>query len=306
MLDFLKGLVSTSSTREVILAAVDVLLVAYLIYRVLLMIRGTRAAQMIAGMVLVGAAYLASTRFELGTMGWLLDNFLQYFIILIIVVFQDDIRRGLMRMGRRMFLARRMQEELYLVEEVVRAVERMARLRMGSIVVFERVAGLDEFIQPGTVMDARVSRELIWSIFRVDSENPVHDGAVIIRNLRIYQAGALLPLTQRTELERSLGTRHRAAIGITEETDAVVVVVSEERGSISLCQGGHIVQNLTADDLRATLIDVFRKTQVSGGPKVIQAEKPSPTSVGVASQGAEASGGEPLATGARIDSRSKG
>ncbi|MDY0004435.1 MAG: hypothetical protein RBU30_24265, partial [Polyangia bacterium] len=117
MLDFLHGILAASSTRDLLLAAVDILIVAFIIYRMLLMIRGTRAAQMIAGMVLIGAAYLASTRFELGTIGWLLDNFLQYFIILIIVVFQDDIRRGLMRMGRRMFLARRMQEELYLVEE---------------------------------------------------------------------------------------------------------------------------------------------------------------------------------------------
>ena len=303
MLDFLRGLLSESSTRDLLVAAVDVLVVAYLMYRMLLMIRGTRAAQMIAGMVLLGAGYLASTRFELGTLGWLLDNFLQYFIILIIVVFQDDIRRGLMRMGRRMFLARRMQEEVYLVEEVVRAVERMARLRVGSIIVFERVAGLDEFIQPGTVMDARVSRELIWSIFRVDAENPVHDGAVIIRNLRIYQAGALLPLSQVTELERSLGTRHRAAIGITEETDAVVVVVSEERGTISLCQGGRIVQNVAADDLRSTLIDAFRRPGASGGPRLVKATEASSAA---SPAGAQAKDAEALSGGAGVGSRSKG
>lgn len=294
MLDFLHGLVSGLTTREMLLGAVDVILVAYLIYRVLLMIRGTRAAQMIAGIMLIGVAYFASTRFELGTLGWLLDNFLQYFIILIIVVFQDDIRRGLMRMGRRMFMARRMREEVYLVEEVVRAVERMARLRVGALVVFERLASIDEFIQPGTVLDAKVSRELIWSVFRVDAENPVHDGAIIIRNLRIYQAGALLPLTQDTEVERRLGTRHRAAIGITEETDAVVVVVSEERGSISVCHQGRIVQNVDADNLRATLLDVFRRTKPSER-SLAAVEKTSPpaTSEGetvtVREAGAEAS-----------------
>ncbi len=278
MLDFLSGLVGSLSTRDLLLGTVDVALVAYLIYRVLLMIRGTRAAQMIAGMVIIGVAYLASTRFELGTLGWLLDNFLQYFIILIIVVFQDDIRRALMRMGRRMFLARRQREELYLVEEVVRAVERMARLRVGALIVFERVASLDEFIQPGTILDAKVSREILWSIFRVDAENPVHDGAVIIRTLRIYQAGALLPLSQLTELERSLGTRHRAALGITEETDAVSVVVSEERGSISVCHLGQIVQNVDADNLRATLLNIFRRPRSGPVREVEDPDKDSEVS----------------------------
>jgi len=274
MLDFIHGLVMDLTTRELLVGAVDVLVVAYLFYRVLLMIRGTRAAQMIAGIVIIVVAYLASTRFELGTLGWLLDNFLQYFIILIIVVFQDDIRRGLMRMGRRMFMARRMREEFYLVEEVVRAVERMARLRVGALVVFERMASTDEFIQPGTVLDAKVSRELLWSVFRVDAENPVHDGAVIIRNLRVYQAGALLPLTQNAGVERRLGTRHRAAIGITEETDAVVVVVSEERGTISLCHQGKIVQNVDADSLRSSLLDLFRHGKGQEGKSVGDAKAP--------------------------------
>ncbi len=259
MTDLIQGIFSKLTTRGYVLGALDVLIVAYLIYRVLLMIRGTRAAQMIVGLVIIGVAYLASVRFELGTLGWLLDNFLKYFIILIIVVFQDDIRRGLMRMGRRMFLARRQREETYLVEEVVRAVERMARLRTGALIVFERVASLDEFIQPGTEVDSRVSRELLWSIFRVDAENPVHDGAVIIRNLRIHQAGALLPLSHDTDLERSMGTRHRAALGITEETDAVAVVVSEERGSIAICHLGQVATNVDIDALRATLLDIFRK-----------------------------------------------
>lgn len=259
MIEFLHGIFSKLTTRGMVLGGLDVVIVAFLIYRVLLMIRGTRAAQMIAGLLIVFVAYLGSTRLELGTLGWLLDNALKYAIILIIVVFQDDIRRGLMRMGRRMFLARRQREETYLVEEVVRAVERMARLRTGALIVFERVAALDEFIQPGTPVDSRVSRELLWSIFRVDAENPVHDGAVIIRMLRIYQAGALLPLSHETELERSLGTRHRAALGITEETDAVAVVVSEERGSIAICHLGQIVQNVDIDSLRAALLDIFRK-----------------------------------------------
>jgi len=259
VIEFLHGIFDTMTTRGMMLGGLDVIIVAYLIYRVLLMIRGTRAAQMIAGLVIVFVAYLGSTRFELGTLGWLLDHTLKYAIILIIVVFQDDIRRGLQRMGRRMFLARRQREETYLVEEVVRAVERMARLRTGALIVFERVAGLDEFIQPGTPVDSRVSREILWSIFRVDAENPVHDGAVIIRNLRIYQAGALLPLSHETELERSLGTRHRAALGITEETDAVAVVVSEERGSIAICHLGQIVQHVDIDALRAALLDIFRK-----------------------------------------------
>lgn len=258
-MEFFHSIFSKMTTQALVVGGVDVLIVAYLIYRVLLMIRGTRAAQMIAGLVIVFVAAQASAKFEMGTLGWILDNVWKYAIILIIVVFQDDIRRGLMRMGRRMFLAKRQREETYLVEEVVRAVERMARLRTGALIVFERVAALDEFIQPGTPVDSRVSREILWSIFRVDAENPVHDGAVIIRNLRIHQAGALLPLSHETELERSLGTRHRAALGITEETDAVAVVVSEERGSIAICHLGQIVQNVDIDALRAALLEIFRK-----------------------------------------------
>ncbi len=299
MMELLQSIFSKFTTRGYILGALDVLIVAYLIYRVLLMIRGTRAAQMIAGLVLIGVAYLAVPRLELGTLGWLLDKFLPFFIILVIVVFQDDIRRGLMRMGRRMFLARRQREETYLVEEVVRAVERMARLRTGALIVFERVAALDEFIQPGTPVDSRVSRELLWSIFRVDAENPVHDGAVIIRMLRIHQAGALLPLSHETELERSLGTRHRAALGITEETDAVAVVVSEERGSIAICHLGQIVQNVDVEALRAALLDIFRKPRRGTMRDVVRnkfgsEEKPprSPSSGDVVASAPAKAGGE--------------
>jgi diadenylate cyclase len=286
LLDFVTELVPRLTPRDLLLAAVDILVVAFLIYRLLLMIRGTRAAQMIAGMVLLGVGYLAARQFEFGTLSWLLDNFLSYVIIVIIVVFQDDIRRALMRMGRGVFMARRQREEVYVVEEVVKAVERMARLKTGGLIVFERQAGLDEFIQPGTVLDARVSRELLWSIFRVDPENPVHDGAVIIRNLTVYQAGALLPLTTSTELERRLGTRHRAAIGITEETDAVVVVVSEERGVISLCYHGRILRMDDADALRTTLLGIFTKPRRSRkgrqAPQDIDAAAAAPASTTVA------------------------
>lgn len=259
MLDFLRELVPRLTPRDLLLASVDILIVAYIFYRVLLMIRGTRAAQMITGMVFIGLGFLAARQFEFSTISWLLDNVLSYVIILSIVVFQDDIRRALMRMGRRVFLARRQQEEVAVVEEVVLSVERLSRNKTGALIVFERQAGLDEFLSRGQDIDAKVTRDIIWSIFSVNPENPLHDGAVIIRNLKIYKAGAVLPLTTSTELERRLGTRHRAAVGITEETDAVVVVVSEERGTISVCYHGRLLRMEDVDALRTTLLGIFTR-----------------------------------------------
>ncbi len=246
--------------REGVTAVVDIAIVYYVVYRALLLIKGTRAAQMLIGLVLVGISFFAAKLLELSTLTWLLDNLINYSIIFFIVIFQHDIRRALTRVGQNLFAGSRTIETASVFEEVIKAVERLSKVRAGGLIVLERDADLSEYLnEPGVVLDAKVTEELLVSLFLVDSENKLHDGAVIIRHLRIAQAGAVLPLSVNPMLDKALGTRHRAAVGITEETDAVVVVVSEERGSIALCFGGNIARDLDAATLRKALLSLFRK-----------------------------------------------
>jgi uncharacterized protein (TIGR00159 family) len=251
--------VSGATPREIVTAAIDILIVYYVIYRVLLLIKGTRAAQMLIGLVLIGAGFFAAEQLELTTVSWLLDNFINYFIIIIIVVFQHDIRRGLVRIGQNLFSFGRTYEETHVFEEVIHAAEQLAKSRIGAIIVFEREGDLAEFVDTGRILDARVTKELLVSLFVPSRDNALHDGAAIIRNLRVQQAGAVLPLSPNPRLDPELGTRHRAAIGITEETDAVALVVSEERGEISLCFHGNIARDLDAATLRKALLGLFYK-----------------------------------------------
>lgn len=274
-MDALARLLSGVTAREAVIALLDILIVYYAIYRVLLLIKGTRAAQMVIGLVLIGAGFFAAKQFELATVSWLLDNFISYFIIIIIVVFQHDIRRGLVRIGQNLFAFGRTYEETHVFEEVVHAVEHLAKARMGALIVFEREADLSEFVETGEILDARVSKDLLVSLFVPSRDNTLHDGAVILKNLRVQQAGAVLPLTNNPRLEKALGTRHRAAIGITEETDAVAIAVSEERGEISLCFHGNIARDLDAATLRKALLGLFfrekRKTRHSAEEEAVAA-----------------------------------
>jgi uncharacterized protein (TIGR00159 family) len=248
------------SLREALVTAADIAIVYYAVYRALLLIKGTRAAQMLSALVLVGAAFFASKLLELTTLSWLLDNLINYSIIFFIVIFQHDIRRGLVRVGQNLSFLGRASEQTSVFEEVVKAAERMALARIGALIVLERDADLVEYLnEPGETIDAKVTESLLVSLFIPDSENKLHDGAIIIKNLRIAQCGAVLPLSANAKLDKALGTRHRAAIGLTEETDAVVVVVSEERGSISLCFGGNIARDLDGATLRKALLGLFQK-----------------------------------------------
>jgi len=254
----LKHFLEALSVVQVITTIVDIALVYYLIYRFLLTIRGTRAAQMVVGIVLIGVAFMVAERIELTTISWLLDNFINYFIILIIVVFQQDIRRALGRLGQNVLPFGRRQEASHTVDEVVAACAQLARARMGAIVVFERDAALEEFVDDATRIDATLSRQLLVSLFVPAKDNELHDGAVVINKAhRVELARALLPLSRATDLGPEFGTRHRAALGITEDTDAVVVVVSEERGEISLCFKGSIARDLEPVMLRRALVGLF-------------------------------------------------
>lgn len=236
----------------------DILLVATLIYLVLAFLKGTRAMQVAVGLAFLGAAYVFARRLGLITTWAILDTVLTYVVLIVVVLFQDDIRRGLMRVGRGPFFRnQKTAKETQVIEEVLKAASALAAKRIGALVVFERGAALDEFIEEGTVLDADVSKELLFTIFIPSYENPMHDGAVIIREGRVWQAGAFLPLTGAKD--RTLGARHRAALGISEQTDAVVVVVSEERGAVSLCFDGNIVRGLDVGSLRDALFGLFYK-----------------------------------------------
>jgi uncharacterized protein (TIGR00159 family) len=243
---------------EVLHDCLDIGLVAVLIYWALVILRGTRAMQVAIGLCLVFVGYLLSRRIGLVTVTTILDSVLAYLAVIVVIIFQSDIRRALARMGRRPLLkGQRTAKETQTIEEVIKAAGTLAQKRIGALMAFERSAALDEFIERGTEVDAAVSKELLHSIFVPSFENPMHDGAVVIREGRIWQAGVFLPMAGSAAGDRSLGARHRAGLGITEETDAVVVVVSEERGAISLCFDGNIVRNLDVASLRDALYGLF-------------------------------------------------
>jgi diadenylate cyclase len=244
----------------------DIAMVALILYVVLLLLKGTRAMQMGVGVLVVFAVFQAAKRLGLVTLYTMLDTLLTSLVLIIVVIFQQDIRRALVRFGRRPFFASAgVVMEHQVIDDAVRAASSLAQKQIGALIVFEREGLLDEFIEAGTLLEAAVSKELLYSIFIPSHENPIHDGAVIIREGRIWQAGAFLPLTASTKLDRNLGTRHRAAIGLSEETDAVVIVVSEERGEVSLCFNGNIVRNLDAALLRKVLMGLFQKRQKRKG-----------------------------------------
>ncbi len=258
MIEGLLTLVRPTSPASLLRDLVDVAIVAYAIYRLMLLLRGTRAVQASVGLALVVVVYLLAHRAGLTTTYTLLDRVLGSFFLVVVVLFQGDLRRALMRVGTRPWFVRfRKREEASALEEVIEACTRLAQKRIGGLVVFERDASLDDFVQQGTQLDAEVTSELLYTVFLPAYENPLHDGAVVIRNARVYKAGAFLPLTANPALDRTLGTRHRAAIGISEETDAVVVIVSEERGQISLCFNGNLVRGLDAQSLRHALYGLF-------------------------------------------------
>lgn len=235
--------------------SLDILLVTAGIYWVLLLIRGTRAVQILVGLVVLMALSLASKSFALVTVGMVLENFLASAAIIIVVLFQHDIRRALARVGRGFFPSVSAQQESQIVEVVVRTAQLLAGDRVGALIVLERETALADQVEIGTVIDSEISRDLLTSIFLPRS--PLHDGAALIQDGRIAAASCILPLTLRTDLPDGVGTRHRAAVGITEETDAVVIVVSEERGTISVVMGGEMLSDLDAPLLRVALREIL-------------------------------------------------
>jgi uncharacterized protein (TIGR00159 family) len=263
--------------RDAVTATADVLIVFFIIYRALKLVRGTRAAQTMTGMALIIGLFFFAKRLDLITVSWLFEKLIDYFIIFFVVIFQQDIRRALMQVGQNLFM-RRQYEETYVIEEVVQAAGELAKQCIGALIVIERDADLSDHLgEVGVELDAKVTKELLITLFIPEAANHMHDGAVIIRNLRVHQAGAVLPLSANTKLDKQLGTRHRAAIGVTEETDAVVVVVSEERGSVSLCFNGNIARDLEPATLRKALLGLFQKKKNNNKGKSQPAGRANPS-----------------------------
>jgi diadenylate cyclase len=234
----------------------DITLIACGVYWIIHLIRGTRAVQMLLGLVVLFLTYLASQYFELYTLNWVLDNFLSSVLLVIVVLFQNDIRRALTQVGRgSLFGVGGRAAYGPMLEEVTKATVSLAGKRVGALIVLEREVGLNDYIDVGIRLEARVSKELLCSIFPPAA--PLHDGAVVIQRGRITAAGCFLPLTTNPNVSKMLGTRHRAAIGLTEETDAVVVVVSEEEGTISLVREGRITRDVDVGALHTALQQLF-------------------------------------------------
>lgn len=242
--------------------ALDILLVAFIIYQLLLFIRGTHAVQMALGAFVLVVLFWASLLLNLETVNWLLRTFLPFLVFGIIVIFQSEIRKVLAHLGKTPFLgvagAKRKEE---VIDEVVLAATTLASRKTGAIMVVEREMGLRSYIETGIALDAVLTYDLLINVFTPDT--PLHDGAVIIQGNRIAAAACFLPLTVNPELSRTLGSRHRAAIGLSEDTDAVAVVVSEETGIISLVEDGRIRRELDGKALKMALVQALAGAAVS-------------------------------------------
>lgn len=252
--------------------AFDILLLAALTCWVLFTIRRARAAQIAAGLLLLGAATLLARRYALVGPGSLLPDLWAFWVLLVVVIFQPELRRALRRVGRSRFLkgvlGARRREQRHVIDDVVEAAYALASKRIGALMVLERATGLGQYAELGVPLDALVSSDLLESLFHPYS--PLHDGAVIIQGPRVVSAGVFLPLSRNPKLGRKLGTRHRAALGLSEETDAVVVVVSEESGHISLAVDGQTESAFDEGALRVRLADLLTGGDAAEGPSVRQ------------------------------------
>jgi diadenylate cyclase len=234
----------------------DIVIVAFIIYRIVLLIKGTRTIQLIIGLIVILAAFFFARKLELFTLGWILNNFVGSILLVVVVLFQNEIRHVLLALGRSPFFNKiTYVEETLFFDELVNACVIMSKRKIGALIVVQREAGLEEFMEIGIKIEADVNTELIVSIFHPAS--PLHDGALILQGGKIRAATCIVPLTMQDDLDKALGTRHRAGIGITEVTDAVAVVVSEESREISYAVGGEMVRNVTGEALKKVLKDLL-------------------------------------------------
>jgi len=237
--------------RRFLLPAADIFIIAFVIYRIYLMISGTRAMQVVKGLALIIIAAWLSKFLYLEAVSWLLKQLIQVSVIAIIILFQPELRRILTKLGQNKLLGFILREKIDIIDIVASAVEELSNNKIGAIIAIESKVGLKNYIETGVKIDSIISKEILLSIFK--KESPLHDGAVIIRGSRIVSARCILPLTERHELLEGYGTRHHAALGLSEETDAFVIVVSEETGKISIAYNGEMEMGVSIKKLKDRL-----------------------------------------------------
>ena len=240
-----------------LVSVVDILLASVIIYEIFALIKGTRASLMLVGVLALALAFYVSRLGNLATVNWLISTLLPYAAFALIVVFAPEIRQALARLGRRVALSRGSASAADAYDDIVLAANLFSQNQTGALIVIEREIGLRTYIESGVSLDAQLSYDLLATIFRPSA--PLHDGAAIVQRDRIAAAACFLPLSMNPVLSTQLGTRHRAGIGVTEETDAIAVIVSEETGSISLAVGGNIERDITVDQLRDRMGTLLRR-----------------------------------------------
>lgn len=236
---------------------IDIVIVAYIFYRMILLIKGTRAVQIIIGILILLIVTFIAQVVHLRALSWLFEKFWYAAVVILVVVFQPEIRSALAQLGSHRWGKILMPSELGFVNEAIEAVKEFGDKHVGALIVFEQDTGLRNYIETGTIINAHVSKELLYSIF--NNKSPLHDGAVIIQNARLISAGCVLPLSHEPDISKILGTRHRAAVGLSEISDAIIIVVSEETGQLSVAREGRLETNIDVEELRIRLLDVFRQ-----------------------------------------------
>ncbi|KPJ53813.1 hypothetical protein AMJ39_03250 [candidate division TA06 bacterium DG_24] len=242
-----------SSVIHIALAILDIVIVAFIAYQLLLLIRGSRATEMLVGLLVIVVVSLVAYWWDLGGTKWIISTLKAVWVVAFVILFQPELRRALAQLGRnRLVRAFLRIEQSEVVDEIIGGVEGLVDKKIGGLIAIERRTGLKEYIETGVLVEARVSADLITTIFMPHS--PLHDGAVVIHGDSIVAAGCILPLSEDTSLERELGTRHRAALGLSEETDAVCVVISEETQKVSFASRGKLVWAVDSPSLRKNLL----------------------------------------------------
>ena len=261
-MEVLKLMLSTIKSIS-IFSILDILVVAFIFYKLYMLIKETRAEQLLKGIVLIFILIPISHFSNLTMLNWILNKTITIGVLTIVIIFQPEIRRALEHIGSTAFTDKHIfQDEETMdrvIAEIVNAVENLSKSKTGALIVIEQKTGIGEIIKTGTMIDATISTALLENIFVVNT--PLHDGATVIRNNRIIAAGCFLPLTDSDRISKKLGTRHRAAIGITESSDALTIIVSEETGTISLAVNGRLIRNYDRDKLKKVLLQIIRNRQ---------------------------------------------
>jgi len=242
-------------------SAVEILILWFVIYRIFIFLKGTKAVYLLRGIIILVISFFVFQRLGLHVLSLLLTKFFAFFLILIAIIFQPELRAGLIRLGKRHFFMMEVKQEDIekTIKEIVTAVANMAKKKIGALIAIKRDIGLKDFIETGLIIDAQITSELIENIFYPFT--PLHDGGVVIDGTRIVSAVCLFPITDNPNLEKTLGMRHRAAVGLSENSDALVIVVSEERGTISLAINGQLTRNLSPEDLFTILKGQLRSEE---------------------------------------------